>query len=81
MRLLSHDEDAFGGLDMKVFSDDFAIRNLLVARVGIANDFDVAGVGGGEEDGMEHGGYEAEWESMVQHSFIVAFGDLFEPPT
>lgn len=60
---LSHNENAFRWLDMEVFLDNFATDDVLFAGQGIECDFDVARICGGEEDGVEDGGYEAKLQS------------------
>lgn len=48
---------------MEVFLDNFATEDVLFAGQGVECDFDVAGIGGGEEDWVEDGGYEARLHS------------------
>lgn len=60
---LSHDENPFRGLDVEVFPDNFATDDVLFAGQGVKCDFDVTGIGGGEEDWVEDGGYEAKLQN------------------
>lgn len=48
---------------MEVFPDNFATDDVLFAGQRVECDFDVAGIGGGEEDWVEDGGYEAKLQS------------------
>jgi hypothetical protein len=43
----------------------------LFGRAGVDLDIDIAGVCGGEEDGVKHGGYEADTPKKIQHEVFI----------